>query len=546
MGHRPPRGSVPAIALVFALVLLFATALVTSAAGSFTWTSQADFQSGQLSELDALTSPGDLLLAPTQTNWIRSPANPVLGPGVGWEADWVDSPSVLYEGGVYRMWYQGCVGLQCEIGYATSSDGVAWTRFGGNPVYAANPSGWDQTLGNPVVLHDGAQYKMWYAGNGPLAIQIGYATSPDGINWTRYGSAPVLQGATAWDAAATSTPVVIKEGSNYTMYFSGHSGDFTYRMGRATSADGINWTEDPASPLMSPTLPWEETRVHPTGIVVGSSGYDLYYAAGFNVPQVGHATSVDGRNWTKDAANPVLPVGASGTWEGTAVGVAKIVTVGSETRMYYGGSSGSSNWRIGMATYTAGGGPVTYVSSGFFVSPVVDSGSLTTSWDTIDWSGIVIGQTGIGVTVWVGNTSRPDVSWSPPSPPALFPGTTALHLPPARYAQVIAALVTLNVSRTPLLDRITLAYSEPASSSPGLSIGFSGTFLTVLFLLVPVIIILVAIAAVLVRQSSTTPSVRTPGSLMCPYCGAANPLDHQFCMNCGQPLPPPNPATYWH
>src|SRR5438093_1594236 len=234
-------------------------------AASRTWTTQADFQSGNLFHLDATSSLGQLMLENAVSPWVKSSANPVLGPGAGWESDWVDSPSVLFEAGVYKMWYQGCVGTVCGIGYATSSDGIGWTRFLGNHVLAPNAAGWDQTLGGPVVVHDGTLYRMWYAGNGPLAIQIGYATSPDGTTWTRYGNAPVFMGLRSWDSAATSTPVVIKVGLQWILYFSGHSGDFVYQMGRATSPDGVNWTEDPLNPLMAPDVPWESSRVHPGG-----------------------------------------------------------------------------------------------------------------------------------------------------------------------------------------------------------------------------------------------------------------------------------------
>jgi len=353
------------------VAILSGIAVVASAAGSLAQSSHAEFRTGPRTALDASTSRGDSLPSPTAANWVKSPANPVLGPGTGWEADWVDSPTVLYEGGVYKMWYQGCAGVQCAIGYATSSDGVVWTRYGSNPVYTADASGWDQNLGNPVVIHDGAEYKMWYAGNGPTAIEIGYATSPDGINWRRFGSAPVLRGLASWDSASTSTPVVIKEGAMYTMYFSGHSGDYTYRMGRAMSPNGFNWTEDAANPLMSPDVSWEESRVHPTGIIVGSSGYDLYYTASFSLPQIGHATSVDGRAWTKDVANPILRVGASGSWDSAGVAVGKTVTVGGVTRMYFGGESAAWGWRIGMATYGPEPGSSPGVSGSWLLASVV-------------------------------------------------------------------------------------------------------------------------------------------------------------------------------
>src|SRR5256886_16959419 len=106
---------------------------------------------------------------------------------------------------------------------------------------------------------------MWYAGDGPLAIGIGYASSADGSVWNKSEGARVFKGTESWDAGSTSTPVVIKVGSTFVLYFSGHPGNYAYSLGRATSFDGINWTEDPGNPLMVPEFPWEESRVHQIG-----------------------------------------------------------------------------------------------------------------------------------------------------------------------------------------------------------------------------------------------------------------------------------------
>jgi len=535
--------------IVAGLILLVCSVSMTaSAAASRTWTTQADFQSGTVFHLDATSSLGQLVLENAVSPWVKSSANPVLGPGAGWESDWVDSPSVLFEAGVYKMWYQGCLGTLCGIGYATSSDGIGWTRFPGNPVLAPDAAGWDQTLGGPVVVHDGTLYRMWYAGNGPLAIQIGYATSPDGTTWTRYGNAPVFMGLRSWDSAATSTPVVIKVGFQWVLYFSGHSGDFVYQMGRATSPDGVNWTEDPLNPLMAPDVPWESSRVHPGGVVAGSAGFEMFYTGnGLNFNEIGRATSADGRVWTKDPANPIFTPGTSGAWDGAGVAIPKIVSAGGATRMYYGGIGSSSNWRIGLATYAPGSAPPSYVSSGFFVSSIVDSTSNQTSWDSIEWRGTVSGSTGIGVAVQVGNTSSPDSSWSAPSTPVLVQGPTALHLPRARFAMVAAVLATSNASVTPVLDQITLTYSPPgpAPVSPW-TVSIAGIPLIVLLILIIPAAVALAILALVLRSTRAAPA---PVAAMryCTNCGSMNQPTNRFCFQCGRPLTaplsPPSPPT---
>ena len=533
------------------IVLLTFISITASAAASMTWTTQADFQSGNLSHLDATSSPGQLLLeraSNVASPWVRSFANPVLGPGVGWESGWLDPGSVLYEAGVYKMWYQGCVGTQCNLGYATSSDGISWTRFAGNPVLTANATGWDQTLGDPVVVHDGNVYGMWYTGNGPLAIQIGYATSPDGTTWTRYGSAPVFRGLQSWDSAATSTPAVVKVGLEWVLYFSGHSGDLVYKVGRATSPDGINWTEDPLNPLMVPDASWESSRVHPGAVVAGPAGFEMFYTGnGLDYDQVGRAMSPDGRVWTKDPANPVFSPGSSGAWDGAGVARPKIVAAAGARRMYYGGAGGPSNWRIGFAVYSPGSAPPSYVSSGYFVSTIVDSSSRNTLWNSIDWRGAVSDSTGIGVSVQVGNTSFPDYSWSSPSAPVFVQGPTLLRLPPARFALVLAALVTLNASVTPVLDQITLTYSLPPPPPPSLwTVSVAGVPLIVLVILLLPSAVVGAILVLFLRYARSSPAV-VATSVRCTTCGSVNQPANKFCFRCGRPMlvplsPPPPPS----
>src|SRR4051794_19369095 len=72
-----------------------------------------------------------------------------------------------------------------------------WTKYSGNPVFEASIKYWDDgiILGHSVIK-SGSTYRMWYAGGHSIenATSIGYATSNDGINWTRYSGNPVFEG----------------------------------------------------------------------------------------------------------------------------------------------------------------------------------------------------------------------------------------------------------------------------------------------------------------------------------------------------------------
>jgi len=66
------------------------------------------------------------------------------------------------------------------------------------------PGAWDdEGVKDPCILQ--GSYKMWYSGYDGSNWQIGYATSEDGVNWTR-STNPVLTigAATTWDDEGVS------------------------------------------------------------------------------------------------------------------------------------------------------------------------------------------------------------------------------------------------------------------------------------------------------------------------------------------------------
>ena len=163
--------------------------------------------------------------------WEKYPGNPLLTDGMGdvWDGEFVSQPSVLYDGTQYRMWYAGYDGTNMRIGYATSDDGIAWNKNAANPVLDLGEGGaWDAMgLSSPTVMYDGTQYRMWYAGYDGSSLRIGYATSADGVVWNKDASNPVLDlGASGlWDAVGVSGPTtVMLESDNLRMWYTGYDG----------------------------------------------------------------------------------------------------------------------------------------------------------------------------------------------------------------------------------------------------------------------------------------------------------------------------------
>lgn len=187
--------------------------------------------------------------------WTRRDS-PILetGPPNEWDGSYLVSGDVIKKGGMFELWFSGALGSYpfsaiTQIGYATSSDGINWTKYD-DPATTAAPYAFSDPVvkvGSPGAFDDywawvpgiyytGMGYEMWYTGNGgtPRVQAIGYATSPDGIVWTKHPNNPVFVCSNAWSAEVAAASV-IRDGNQYRMWFSGFVPGVRGRIGYATS-----------------------------------------------------------------------------------------------------------------------------------------------------------------------------------------------------------------------------------------------------------------------------------------------------------------------
>jgi len=303
-----------------------------------------------------------VLLTPNvfgNTQWGKSPSNPVLGPTPNqWDADYTTTPRVIYDGKMYRMWFNGGRSGSSGIGYATSTDGVSWSQFAGPVLKAGPPGAWDNSsvaLGS--VLWNGTLFMMWYRGSNPTAFAsgaVGLATSEDGVSWTKNPSNPILT-ATTIDEGYIATPYVIRLGLTYNMWYTGKnakSTQFTSIL-YATSFDGLKWIKWPHpvfSPSSDPTA-WDSGSIYSPSVYYNGTTFWLWYSGlgPNNGPsQIGLATSPDGATWTRYPSNPILSPGAQGTWDFAGVEQASLA-VGDGLMIYYDGIGASTGPKIGLA-----------------------------------------------------------------------------------------------------------------------------------------------------------------------------------------------------
>jgi len=221
--------------------------------------------------IDATVTNGSITLS-------GKPVGPILDLGkLGTFDDSGIMPScVTSNGGKLFMYYIGwnpqvTVSYRLAIGLAVSEDnGLSWKRYSEGPIC-------DRSLEEPYfntapyVIFDNGLWKMWYISCTQWqtindypepSYHIKYAESEDGIYWKKTGAVAV-----DYDekASAIGRPCVIKNENGYQLYFSYRdtnqyrvSAAHGYKIGLAVSTDAMQW----------------EKKYEATGIELSNSGWD--------------------------------------------------------------------------------------------------------------------------------------------------------------------------------------------------------------------------------------------------------------------------------
>ncbi len=128
-------------------------------------------------------------------SWTKHSSSPALTPrGSGsWENTYIMYPKIVQLNGVYYMYYQGDAS-QAEIGLATSADGVHWEEYEGNPVIRVQDVGGNAAGLAPSGLENvnGMFYMLMNTADNALHANTNLMTSSDGISWSYYQGNPVL------------------------------------------------------------------------------------------------------------------------------------------------------------------------------------------------------------------------------------------------------------------------------------------------------------------------------------------------------------------
>ena len=145
---------------------------------------------------------------------------------------------------------------------------------------------WDrtETLGHPFVMfYNGKQKEK--------NIEcIGTAVSQDMVNWSRYGTGPVIDNVTG----ISGDPQVVRMGDLWVMFYFGHRWKPKAFDTFACSHDLMNWTKWDGPHLIEPSEPWDATFAHKPWLIKHDGVvYHFYCAVGNEGRVIALATSKD-------------------------------------------------------------------------------------------------------------------------------------------------------------------------------------------------------------------------------------------------------------
>jgi predicted GH43/DUF377 family glycosyl hydrolase len=470
------------------------------------------------------------------TNWTRANAGaPVLqGTAGAFDEDGVYGADVIYDPtdllAPYKMWYSGRQGVFGGIGYATSLDGVTWTKFGGTtplPVLDHGLAGSADSFSaaDPSVLKDGSTWKMWYTGDDSNKKRIAYATSSDGMTWAKGGKviAPEDPGVSANIEFGAFAPTVWKTTGGFSMLLTGRKlvglGVFQTKIMETTSTDGLVWSGP--SPAVNPAgtnSKFDFSNLNSPDVLADpatASPYKLFYsgntidANGNFHTRIGLATSSNGSSFNKvtgsKTGGSVFDVGTAGTAfdarQASGLSATEPGGTGAKFVGFYWGTRGSDfTPRLGEATSSDGstwtkvpvsapdggavlglGNPAAFDNGGERDPSVLfDSGGYDLYFTALDSGGLDSIGYSTATTVGSGSNSPDNTSWPNSATQVLSTGFDGAHVSHPSVIKDGANFVMYytDLSATPAIGRTFSASANsgfPAGSSV-LTHGAAGTF----------------------------------------------------------------------
>lgn len=239
---------------------------------------------------------------------------PVLPLGPAGSFDSVDTlnPSIVSVQDQLWNFYSGWDGRRWSTGLATSADGLTWVRRP-QPLWSPDPAAGEgrYIAANGTTLYHNQQFLHWYQASDPPAIRR--AASPDGIsNWVRT-PAPVLPPGPrgSWDERGVADPYVIASGDKLYLFYLGQDRARRQRLGLAVSADhGLTWTKLRSNPILELGAPgtFDELGLGEPAVWTSHGTWWMLYTGRDRGERrkIGLASSSDGIHWQRTSERPLI------------------------------------------------------------------------------------------------------------------------------------------------------------------------------------------------------------------------------------------------
>ncbi len=247
---------------------------------------------------------------------LRYPDNPVIKVGKkgAWDDQTLGCFTVLDDGDTFYFFSGGTqYGKPKKIGMAMSTDGIHWRKYEKNPLFSGSM---------PYAIKVDNTFRLYHPGKddaGRHGLQM--RTSKDGFAWSEpklvlaggiLDPCVVRVAENEFRLYYCAGGRKLKKGEQV----------WEFKAYMATSEDGIRWKKEPKPALpLGPKGTWDEQSHAGPCVLRLEDGFHMWYLGsgthnGKTAWRIGHATSPDGLSWTKSGRDPVLDVGKPGDWDG--------------------------------------------------------------------------------------------------------------------------------------------------------------------------------------------------------------------------------------
>lgn len=267
----------------------------------------------------------------------KSPLNPVkINPGnIGRNDYGVFQGSVLNEDGQIKIWYNSFNGIDFRVGYATSSDGISFTRK--NIIDAA--SGYDTH--NPKIFKTETGYDLYFASAQNFVYpKIFKISSGDGEHFDSSTLKSILEKTYNWETNGLYNPFVYIENGVYFLFYTGWQLNGGFFTGLATSVDGGNYTKCSANPILS----------NSDGAFLFKKDH-MYYLFFHDPNRLGiRYVQSQSLNCQSSWSAPITVLTRGESYDSSHIISPSLLSVGNQTLLYYSGLNSNNRWAINLAT----------------------------------------------------------------------------------------------------------------------------------------------------------------------------------------------------